>query len=94
MGYRLSFVIAILFMAFVSSYCIVRGVSLIVGGFPSELEVAADFYDDHIELDYSGSFIWYLCSLVVLTIISFCYQFNRVMKAPIETEYNNQFEDR
>lgn len=37
LGYRLAFVITISTQAFISSYLIVRGISLNIGGFPNEL---------------------------------------------------------
>jgi len=83
-------------MAFVSSYCVVRGTSFIFGGYPSEIDVVQDLYDDKIDLDMSGSLMWYLISMIILTMISFCFQFNRVMKSPIERndEHASQFEDQ
>lgn len=83
LGYKLSFMVVILFNAVVSSYCIVRGTSFIAGGYPSEIDVVQDLYDDKIDLDLSGSALWYMIALVTLTLFSFCFQFNRLMKSPI-----------
>jgi len=43
-GFRLSFLVMLSTQAFVSAYSVVRGISLIVGGFPNELLIIKDFF--------------------------------------------------
>jgi hypothetical protein len=43
-GFRLSFLVMLSTQAFFSAYSLVRGVSLILGGFPSEMLIIKDLF--------------------------------------------------
>lgn len=45
LGYRLAFVILIASQSFLSAYLFVRGISLVVGGFPDEIAILKDMFD-------------------------------------------------
>ncbi len=43
-GFRLSFLVMLSTQAFVSAYSLIRGISLIIGGFPNELLIIKDLF--------------------------------------------------
>ena len=67
--------VIILMTAFIGSYVLVRGVSMYVGGFPSETELRAELADGVIDWDnYDKKFYIYLGAILLSTILGTMYQ--------------------
>jgi hypothetical protein len=58
-----------------------RGTSLIFGGFPNEVNIFKDLYQDSFENESSTGFLAYLFLFALATIASFFHQFKRYMKS-------------
>lgn len=73
-GFRLSFLVMLSTQAFVSAYSVVRGVSLILGGFPNELLIIKDLFglqsQDGAGLQPDLPFLLYLTTIAALSVLS------------------------
>ncbi len=68
------FDVAVIFgTAITGAYCLVRGISCIFGGYPSEFIVYTDFYNDSMN-EVSKSFYIYLFMMILLAIVSIIVQ--------------------
>jgi hypothetical protein len=64
--------------AFIGSYALVRGISLYLGGFPSESELHDQIQTGAVNWEtFDKKFYIYLGGIVLLTIVSFFYQFKK-----------------
>jgi len=65
--------ILIVVTASLGSYICVRGVSLIIGGYPSEMEMF-QAYSNGIPLDFEMTFYIYLAGMALLFLLGYCFQ--------------------
>jgi hypothetical protein len=79
-GFRLSFLVMLSTQAFVSAYSIVRGVSLILGGFPNELLIIRDLFGftDSFQPDFY--FMLYIMAIAILSAVSLRFQMQSIFQ--------------
>jgi hypothetical protein len=64
--------------SFVGGYCLVRGVSLYVGGFPNETQLHQEIKSGAVDWEaFDKKFYIYLGAIVVATILGFYFQWKR-----------------
>jgi hypothetical protein len=70
--------VMVIVTSFVGSYAMVRGVSLYVGGFPSETELHDQIQKGAVDWDtYDKKFYIYLGAIALITLVSFVYQYKQ-----------------
>lgn len=79
LGHYLSVLVIVLLQSLVSGYCMMRGLSLGLGGFPSETSILTDIYSNKMDEKFGGAVIAYLLFLTIATCASLKYQFKRAM---------------
>lgn len=73
-AWKIEETVVILLTAFIGSYSLVRGVSLYVGGFPSETELQKELSNDVINWEsFPKTYYGYLGAIVGLTFVSAWY---------------------
>ena len=96
LGYRLAFVILIASQAFLSAYLFVRGISLVVGGFPDEIAILKDMFDlqepdEQVRPDLP--FLLYGFSIVVLAMMSFKLQIRWIYGKKLGGDHQRMVEE-
>lgn len=77
-AYKIENTVVVGTTAFVGSYAIIRGISLYLGGFPSESELHDQIQKGAVSWEtFDKKFYIYLGGIVLLTLISFVYQFKK-----------------
>ena len=79
-GFRLSFLVMLSTQAFVSAYALVRGVSLILGGYPNELLIIRDLFGFSDGFQPDLNFMLYLTAIACLSVISLRFQMQSIFQ--------------
>ena len=79
-GFRLSFLVMLSTQAFVSAYAVVRGVSLIIGGYPNELLIIRDLFGFSDGFQPDLYFMLYFTAIACLSYISLRFQMQSIFQ--------------